>query len=282
MNVLSIQSAVALGHVGNSGAAFVLRRLGHEVWPIDTVTLSNHPGHGGFRGRVTAPAELRELVRGLAERDALALCDAVLSGYLGAADQGPPVLEAVAAVKAASPGARYVLDPVIGDAGRVYVQPGVAEFLRDRALPGADILTPNQFELEFLAGRPAPDTAAARAAAAALRDRGPRIVVATGLRLADLPARHVAVLVLEGSAAWRIVTPWIDHPAYGAGDVFAAVLVARLLAGEAAPQAAAHAASAVHALVVRSAAQAGADLALVAGQDELARPPVLYAAEPLG
>jgi pyridoxine kinase len=280
MNILSIQSAVALGQEGNSGAVFTLRRLGHEVWPIDTVTFSNHPAHGGFRGRVTAREEIAELVRGLHERGALARCDATLAGYLGDAEQGPAVLDAVAAVKAANPRALFVLDPVIGDGGRTYVKPGIAEFLRDQAVPLADILTPNQFELEFLAGRPVSDTASAVSAARALH-RPSRLVVATGLSLRDLGPDAMAVLVVGDAGAWRVATPVVDHPAYGAGDVFTALLVGRLLGGDAPPAAAAHAAAAVHALVARSAAHGGADLALVAGQDDLTRPPRLYPPEPL-
>lgn len=280
MNVLSFQSAVALGYVGNSGAAFALRRLGHEVWPIDTVSFSNHPGHGGFRGRATPAGEMRELVRGLAERGVLGRCQAVLSGYLGAAEQGPAVIEAAAEVKAANPKALFVLDPVIGDHGRIYVKPGIAEFLRDDALPQADILTPNQLELEFLTGRQTSDTVSALAAAAALRGAS-RLIVATGLSLSDLGADTMAMLVVSNQGRWCIATPRIDHPAYGAGDVFAAVLTGRLLSGEAPPDAAAHAASAVHALVARSLARGAPDLALVEGQDDLLQPPVVFRAEPL-
>lgn len=285
MNILSIQSAVALGYVGNSGAAFALRRLGHVVWPLDTVTLSNHPAHGSFRGRTVSAAELAELVRGLDERGALARCDAVLSGYLGAPDHGPVLLDAVATVKARNPHARFILDPVIGDAGRIYVKPGIAEFLRDHALPQADVLTPNHFELEFLAGHPVHDTQSALAAAHRVR-RPASILVATGLTLADLAADLLTVLVVTDVGAWRVAVPRIDHPAYGAGDVFTAVLSARLLSGAAPVDAAAHAAAAVQALVAHSAHSkdsegGGVDLALVEGQDDLVQPPRGYAAEPI-
>lgn len=280
MNILSIQSAVALGYVGNSGAAFALRRFGHTVWPIDTVTLSNHPAHGSFRGRTASAAELADLVRGLDERGALAGCDAVLSGYLGAADHGPVLLDAVATAKARNPRARFVLDPVIGDAGRIYVKPGIAEFLRDRALGQADVLTPNHFELEFLTGQSLRDTASALAAARRVRQPA-AIVVATGLALADVATDQLTVLVVADAGAWRVAVPRIDHPAHGAGDVFTAVLSARLLSGAAPADAAAYAASAVQALVMRSARRGGVDLALVEGQDDLIRPPRDYAAEPV-
>lgn len=279
MNVLAISSSVVLGHVGNSGAVFALRRLGHETWPIDTVVLSNHPAHGGFRGRVTPAAEIAELVRGLEERGVLAQCDAVLTGYLGAAEQGPAVLAAVAAVRAANPRARWLLDPVIGD-GRVYVKPGIADFLRDRAVPEADILTPNAFELEFLTGRTAESTAAALQALDALRAMGRHrpLVVATGLELRDQAEGSLAMIAVDDAGAWRVTVPRLEHPAHGAGDVFAALLLGRLLRGDDTPAALAHAAAAVQAVIART-DRTAADLALIAAQDALESPPHAARAE---
>src|ERR1700742_4512801 len=118
MNLLSIQSHVAYGHVGNSAAVFALQRLGVEVWPIHTVELSNHPGYGDFRGRPADPVAIPDLVAGIAARGALAKCDGVASGYLGTAAIGAEILAAVARVKAANPTARYCCDPVIGDIDR--------------------------------------------------------------------------------------------------------------------------------------------------------------------
>ena len=292
MNVLSIHSSVALGHVGNSGAVFVLQRIGHEAWPIDTVTFSNHPAHGGFRGRVTPAADIAELVEGLRERGALAACDAILTGYLGAADQAPAILAAAEAVRAANPRALWLLDPVIGDVaasdavggrGRVYVKPGIAEFLRDHAVAEADILTPNAFELEFLTGVAADATAAALTAIDALRARsaGRRpLVVATGLALGDLPAETLAMLAVDEAGAWRVAVPRLDRTAHGAGDLFAAVLLGRRLLGDDVPGALAHAAAAMQAVLARTEPRA-ADLALIATQDLLVAPPQRFAAERL-
>ncbi len=293
MNILTIQSSVTLGHVGNSVAVPALQALGHDAWPIDTVAFSNHPGHGEFRGRVASAAEIADLAAGLGDRGALAVCDAVLTGYLGSVEQGPAVLDAVTAVKAVNPRALYALDPVIGDhgpvGGRVYVKPGVAEFLRDRALGAADLVFPNAFELEFLAGAPARDTAATLAAIRRLRPRlrggargdGPLVVV-TGLTPADQPPDTLSVIGVDGRGAWRIAHPRLDHPAHGAGDLFAALLLGRLLNGEAASTAAALAASAVHAVIARTAAAASKDLLLVAARAELTAPRRRFAAEPLG
>src|SRR3954451_23851056 len=153
MNILSIQSHVAFGHVGNAAATFPLQRIGVEVWPVHTVQFSNHPGYGDFTGRVFEAGLVTELVEGIAARGVLPQCDGVLSGYMGSAETGAAILDAVARVKAANPMARYCCDPVIGDAGRVYVRPGISEFMREHAVPAADVVTPNQFELELLAGR---------------------------------------------------------------------------------------------------------------------------------
>src|SRR6202048_1318811 len=173
MNILSIQSHVAFGHVGNSAAVFPLQRIGVEVWPVHTVQFSNHPGYGAWRGSVFDAALVGEVVRGIAERGALGRCDGVLSGYLGAAEIGAAILDAVAKPRAATPQPRYCCDPVIGDVGPgVYVRAGIAEFLRERALPAADVVTPNRFELERLSGQGSTTLAAALAEAGTVRARG--------------------------------------------------------------------------------------------------------------
>src|SRR5262249_26019060 len=200
MNLLSIQSHVAYGHVGNSAAVFALQRLGIEVWPIHTVTLSNHPGYGDFRGRTADAAAVRELVAGIAARGALGRCDGVISGYVGAAATGPEILAAVAQVKSANAAARYCCDPVIGDAdGGVYVRPEVAAFLRTRGVPAADVVTPNAFELDYLTGRASTTLAETAAAIDALHARGPRVVLVTSLATAETPADAVDLVVSDGA-----------------------------------------------------------------------------------
>jgi pyridoxine kinase len=155
MNILSIQSHVAYGHVGNAAATFPLQRLGAEVWPIHTVQFSNHTGYDGSRGEVFGASLIRDLVKGIEERGVLSTCDGVLSGYMGSAEIGAAILDAVERVMAVNRNACYCCDPVIGDVGRgVFVQPSVAEFMRERALPAADIVTPNQFELDYLSLAP--------------------------------------------------------------------------------------------------------------------------------
>lgn len=270
MNILSIQSSVARGYVGNSVAVPALQTMGHEIWRIDTVIFSNHPGHGGFRGRVTRAAEIADLVQGMLENGGLQTCDAILTGYLGALEQGPALLAAVASVRAANPKALFALDPVIGDigpqGGRIYVKPGIAEFLRDEALRHADLVTPNAFELQFLTGMRVSDTASALLAVDALRTRldgharrSGALVVATGLSLEDQPG-HLTILGADKASAWRAVHPAIDHPAYGAGDLFAALLLGGLLDEQSASDAASRAAATVHEVIARTAAAGGKDL----------------------
>ena len=289
MGILSIQSHVAYGHVGNAAAVFALQRLGLEVWPVMTVQLSNHTGYGSWRGRSFEAEHVADLVRGLEEVGALADCQAVLSGYLGTAAVGEAVLAAVEHARRCNPAAFFVCDPVMGDHGRgLYVPEAVAAFMRDRAVPRARIVTPNLFELEWLVGRPLDSDAAALAAALELRQRGPEVVLVTSLRFADREPESVSLLAVTGAGAWRIATPWLalDPPANGFGDLVAALFLGHyLLAGEGPARvaaAAAKAASATFALVAATHRAGSRELQLVAGQEALVRPDRLFEAERIG
>src|SRR3712207_3501210 len=219
MNILSIQSWVAYGHVGNASAVFPLQRLGAEVWAVNTVQFSNHTGYGAWRGQVFPPGLIRDCVLGIEERGALPRCDAVLTGYVGDAATGEAILDAVARVKAANPRAWWCCDPVIGDVGRgVFVRPGIPEFFRDQALAQADIVTPNQFELEWLTGGPVADLGAAKRAVAEVLARGPRCVLVTSLRTDDTPGDAVDLLAADGEEAWRVRTSLLPISVNGAGD----------------------------------------------------------------
>jgi pyridoxine kinase len=280
MNILSIQSWVAYGHVGNASAVFPLQRLGAEVWAVNTVQFSNHLGYGGFRGQVFPAALIRDCVLGIAERGVLPGCDAVLSGYIGDAETGAAVIEAVERVKAANPRALFCCDPVIGDGGRVYVKPGIPELLRDRALPLADIATPNQFELEWLSGRPITTLAEAKSAVAALQARGPRCVLVTSLATAETPADCLDLLAGEGGRFWRLRTPRIAGHFNGAGDATAALFLFHRLRG-AADAALSAAASSIHGLLRRTAAAGSPELLTVAAQEEFVAPTRVFPAEPV-
>src|ERR1700683_2754131 len=186
--VLSVQSRVAYGHVGNAAAVFPLQCLGVEAWALDTVAFSNHTGHGRWRGEIVAAGAVATMFEGIADLGVLGEIDAVLSGYIGTAETGAVLLDIVARVKEGNPRAKFCCDPVIGDIDTgSYVRDGVAEFFRDAALARADIATPNRFELEYLTGRSIGDLADAAAAAGALRERGAGVV--RGRRLGPVPDR---------------------------------------------------------------------------------------------
>lgn len=289
MSILSIQSHVAYGHVGNAAAVFALQRLGLEVWPIMTVQLSNHTGYPGWRGRSFGADHVAELVRGLEEVGALAGCRAVLSGYLGTAAVGEQVLGAVDRVQRYNPQAVFVCDPVMGDHGRgLYVPDEVAVLFRERAVPRARMVTPNLFELAQLTGRPVNTSEAVLAAARELTTLGPEVVLVTSVRFPESEPQTVSLLAVTASGAWRVSTPWLDMnpPANGAGDLIAALFLGHyLLAGDTpdpVAEAAAGAASATFALIEATHKAGCRELELIAAQDKLVRPDRLFAAERIG
>jgi pyridoxine kinase len=281
MNVLAIQSAVAYGHVGNSAAVLPLQRLGHDVWAVNTVSFSNHPAHGGYRGRVTPPDEVAELIRGIEERGALARCDAVVSGYLGEVGTAEVVRDAVGRVRAANPRALYCCDPVIGEARTgVYVRAGIPEAIRDRLVPVADVVKPNLFELGYLAGRPVATLAEALDAADRVQSLGPGVVVATGLPLADAPDR-LGILAVGAEGAWLARVPQRRVPGHGSGDLFTALFVGVYLGRRDLAAALGHAVNALDAILAETERRQAKDLALVAAQDAITRPPVSFPPLPI-
>jgi pyridoxine kinase len=269
MPILSIQSSVVFGHVGNSVASLPLMRLGHEVWRLDTVTFSNHPGHGSFSGRVVPPTELAELLRGLKALGVLKDCRAVLSGYLGEPGTAAVVADAVSAVKSANADAVYLLDPVIGDGGRVFVRPGVPDAIAERLLPLADLCTPNVFELEHLTGMKVTDLESARVAAHALRRRGPRTVIVTGL-----PENgRISTLAVDAHAMWRVTAERIERPLNGTGDLISALILGHYLGTGSVPEALGLAASGMAEAIAATVAADRRELALVQGLERIVHPP---------
>ena len=282
MNLLSIQSHVAYGHVGNAAAVFPLQRLGIEVWPIHTVQFSNHTGYGQWRGRVFDADMIREVVQGIDERGVLGSCDRVLSGYMGAADIGEAILEAVARVKEDNPIAQYCCDPVIGDVGRgVFVRPGIPEFMRERAVPSADVVTPNQFELEHLSGHPTSTLSDVLAAVDRVHACGPRVVLVTSLHTRETPKDAVDVLVSDEAGRCRARTPYLPLQVNGAGDAIAALFFGHLLRVGAAGEAASLAVSAIFGVLSRTLEAGSGEILLVEAQDELTNPSRIFAAEQL-
>ncbi len=277
--VLSIQSWVACGNVGNTAALFPLQRLGCEAWSLNTVAFSNHTGYERWRGDIVPAGEIASLFEGIAELGVLSRCDAVLSGYLGDVDTGPVLLDIVARVKRANPRALFACDPVMGDVGPGwYVRAGIPEFFRDRAMAVADIATPNRFELEWLTGSPIGTLAEAGAAAAALRQQGPDIVLVTSLEPA---ADRVAAVAAGPEGVWAVETPRLPIEATGCGDAAAALFLAWLLKGKPLPEALAATISAIYGVIEATMRNGGGELALVAAQEELVSPSRTIVPQPL-
>jgi pyridoxine kinase len=282
LNILSIQSHVAYGHVGNASAVFPMQRLGVEVWPIHTVQFSNHTGYGAWKGRVFDGQMIDEVMEGVAERGVLPRCDGVLSGYVGSSDIGHAILGAVGRVREANPRATYCCDPVIGDVGRgVFVRPGVPEFFRERALPAADIVTPNQFELEFLSGLATAHLPEAGKAVAKAHALGPRVILVTSLITEETPADAIDLLVSEGGEAWRLRSPRLDVNVNGAGDAIAAVFYVQYLRTGSAAEALSRAASSIYGLLKRTQDAGSREILTVAAQDEFVTPTIRLQAEKL-
>ena len=283
MGILSIQSLVDYGHAGNSAALFPLQRLGRVVWPVITVHFSNHTGYGEWRGPLLASADVAEVIRGVEDRGAFDDCEAVLSGYQGAEDVGAVVLDAVRRVKEHSPRAIYCCDPVMGDVGRgMFVRPGIPEYMRDRVVPAADAVTPNHFELDFLAGTTSSTIADVVAAAHAVRQSGPDTVLVTSVITDDTPGDALDLVLVTGEGAWRTRTPRLPVNPPGAGDLAAAVFLANLLDGRSPAELLAHTTSSVFAVVEATAAAGERELRIVQAQDGLVAPRRRFDAEALG
>jgi pyridoxine kinase len=259
---------------------FPMQRLGVEVWPIHTVQFSNHTGYGAWTGRVFDGPAIEELVEGIAERGVLPRCDGVLSGYMGSADIGNAILSALARVRAANPEALYCCDPVIGDVGRgVFVRPGIPEFMRDHAVPAADIITPNQFELDFLSGLTTRTTASIKEAVLAVQLLGPKVVLVTSVEAQETPTDAMDMIVGEGERFWRVRTPKLSLSVNGAGDAVAALFFVHYARSRSAATALGEASASVFGLLKRTEEAASREILTVAAQEEFVAPTRRFAVE---
>jgi len=282
VQILSIQSSVAYGHVGNSAATFPLQRLGHEVWPVLTVHFSNHTGYGAWRGPLLAPTDVADVITGIEDRGVLGQADAVLSGYQGDPAVGAVILDAVARVKSLNPDAVYCCDPVMGDVGRgMFVRPGIPEFMRDTVVPQADVVTPNHFELDFLSGRTTTTLAEVLDAVDAVRDRGPRDVLVTSVLTDDATPEHLDVVAVSDEGAWVVTTPLLPISPNGCGDVTAALYLAHLRSTGSPASALERTTSSVFAILEATIAAGTREIQLVAAQDAIADPPATFTARRL-
>ncbi|WP_309069114.1 pyridoxal kinase PdxY [Microbacterium sp.] len=279
MKILSIQSAVAYGHVGNSAAVFPLQRIGVEVLPVYTVNFSNHTGYGAWRGPLISPDDVREVITGIEERGAFPQIDAVLSGYQGGEGIADVIIDAVARVKAANPEAIYACDPVMGNAkSGCFVAPAIPILLRDRVVPVADVITPNQFELGYLTDTEPSDLASTLASVDRARDMGPRTVLVTSVERPDREDGTIEMLAVDDAGAWLLATPHLPFKANGSGDVTAALFTAHYRETRSAAEALARTASSVFGLLEQTLASGERELQLVEAQEHYAHPRMQFEA----
>ena len=280
MKVLSIQSAVAHGHVGNSAAVFPLQRIGVEVVPVLTVNFSNHTGYGAWRGPLIPPPDVAEVLLGVEERGVFPQIDVVLSGYQGGAGIADVIIDAVRRVKDANPDAVYACDPVMGNAkSGCFVAPEIPHLLRDRVVPVADIITPNQFELGFLTGTEPVSIESTLASADLARAMGPSTVLVTSVERADREEGTIEMLVVSGAGAWIVTTPHLPFKANGYGDVTAALFTAHFVETGNAAVALERTASSVFDLIETTYRSGERELRLVQAQEFYASPRMQFSAK---
>jgi len=278
VKILSIQSAVAYGHVGNSAAVFPLQRIGVEVLPVYTVNFSNHTGYGAWRGPLISPDDVRDVIAGIEDRGVFGSIDVVLSGYQGGEGIGDVIIDAVSRVKAANPSAMYACDPVMGNAkSGCFVAPAIPELLRERVVPVADIITPNQFELGFLTGTDPHTLEETLASADAVRATGPRTVLVTSVERPDREEGTIEMLVVDDEGAWIVQTPLLPMKANGSGDVTAALFTAHYRRTGDAADALARTTSSVFDLLERTHLSGERELQLVESQEAYAHPRLQFA-----
>ncbi|MCC3717860.1 pyridoxal kinase PdxY [Rouxiella badensis] len=275
-NILSIQSHTVFGHAGNSAAEFPMRRMGANVWPLNTVQFSNHTQYGHWTGCVMPASHLTDIARGIAEIDRLKDCDAVLSGYIGSAEQGEHILQIVKQVKAANPEAWYFCDPVMGHPEKgCIVAPGVAEFHCKQALVNCDIIAPNLLELEMLSGSTVNNVEDAVRAARDLIAKGPKVVLIKHLSRAGYQSDRFEMLLVTAEAAWHIHRPLVDFGArqpVGVGDLTSGLLLVDLLKGQQLDQALEHVTAAVYEVMLATHSMGEYELQVVAAQDKIVHP----------
>lgn len=280
--VVSIQSQVVYGHVGNSAAVFPMQALGAEVFAVPTTLLSNNPHYPTLHGGPVAADMLSGLLAGLRERGALGACRFVLSGYLGTAANGRVVADFVAAAKAAHPGLLYCCDPVMGDVDLgFFVRPDLPPVFAERLIGLADLATPNQFEFEHLVGAPARSVADVVEGVGKLRRLGMRDAVVTGARLDDTPEGHLDVVAVEGAAAWRVTTPRLATRPPGTGDLFTGILVARVAGGDTLRAALEHAACATYAVLEETMRAGAPEMRIVGSAARISQPERRFRATPV-
>ncbi|APO53700.1 pyridoxal kinase [Bradyrhizobium diazoefficiens] len=263
MLVISIQSQVVHGHVGNSAAAYAMQAEGVNVAAVPTTLLSNHPRYPSLRGRVLETELVADLLKGVEERDLVDEAAVLVTGYLGSPGNAAVVADFVERALNRNSKLVYLCDPVIGDDGHVYVADGILDVVRHRLLPAANLTTPNQFELELLSGITIADAQDLRAACAALAGTGRIDVIATGCTLADTPDGQVETILCADGQLSRFATPRLPIRPYGTGDLLSGLIAAHLAKGKAMEAAVRLAVETIFAVLVRTQEAGSAEMRLV-------------------
>ena len=279
-NILSLQSHVAYGYVGNKAAVFPLQRVGHEVININTVQFSNHTGYGSWTGDIMTVEHIEKIFSGLDERGVLDNLDAVLTGYLGDPVLGDVLLRWLKIIKERNPNLIYCCDPVIGDTDRgVFVKQGVPEFFQLQAAPQATILTPNQFELTHLTGLEIHSLADAQQACQILHDRGSKYILVTSLTREEMPANQIEMLIsCQHEGSYLVATPRLNMPIApnGSGDMTAALFLAKYLETQKLVISLEYTAAALFAVFEKTLALNRRELAIIQAQDQLINPSKIF------
>lgn len=282
MTILSIQSHVTYGHVGNSAAVFPLQRAGHEVWPVHTVNFSNHTGYGDWGGPMIPASDVTSIIDGIEKRGAFPQIDAILSGYQGGADIADAIVETVRRIKAANPKALYACDPVMGNAkSGCFVSDEIPPLLRDRVVPVADIITPNQFELGYLTDSEVGTLDQTLAAVKKAQEIGPKTVLVTSVKRPETPEDQVEMLAVDGDRAFLVSTPLLPFKRNGSGDVTAALFTGHYTETSDVKESLRRTASSVYDLLENTYEAESAELRLIQAQDVFAHPRMQFDAEEL-
>lgn len=280
MRILSIQSAVAYGHVGNSAAVFPLQRLGHDVMPVNTVLFSNHTGYGAWRGPLVSGDDVREIVTGIEERGGLDDTALVISGYQGGSSIGDAILDAVAKARAKNPNVLYSCDPVLGNAtSGCFVSPEVQELIRDRVIQHADIITPNQFELGFVTKTDPKTLDEALESVKKAQEIGPKTVLVTSVSTPDTPKDSIQMLAVSGDEAWLITTDRLPMKANGSGDVTQALFASHFASGKSLKEALEVTTASVYELLKKTLDSGQRELQLIEAQESYVAPQVKFEAQ---
>jgi pyridoxine kinase len=274
-NILSIQSHVAYGYVGNRAAVFPLQRLGFDVTAINTVQFSNHTGYADWEGDVFSTQQILALIEGVRRRGLFSSLNALMTGYLGNPGLGPVLTDLVQELKSINPNFLYCCDPVMGDiSGGCYVKPEIRDVFKHQLLPVADILTPNIFELNYLSDKPVQTLSEIISACDTLMAQGPRIILVTSVQCQETPVDTIQMLLHQAEGSWLVNMPYLhlEQPPNGAGDLTASLLLGHILQGNPPETVLSMLASEVFGVYELTAQSGKRELQLIAAQDELINP----------